>query len=477
MIESGDALRLRSVADLVGAVSARELAPVEILDDAIARIEAVEDKVHAFITLDLERARETARARGDALARGAAPGPLEGIPLGIKDLVPVAGLPMTNGSPFFSDNVPDFDGVEVERLRAAGTTIIGKTNTPAWGLKEMCENLVAEKTRNPWDLTRTSGGSSGGAGAAVAAGYGPIYHGTDGAGSVRIPAAWCGVYGIKPSLGRIPLWPVADIWGARIMAGPLARRVRDAAAMLEVMAGPDPRDPLSIDASPTGMVQACDDGVEGLRIAFSPDLGFAPVGEEAVAAARAAALAFEELGAHVEEIGDPGWGDPREFHTVLFRSGAANRLAPLYDRQPEWIDPTVAEVIERGRRFTAEQLVAAQGARTEFYQRAQAWMSGYDALLTPMMPCGAWEYGAPAPKLGGTQITSVGGGRWPLAYTFNILGWPAATVPAGFTEEGLPLALQIVTPWHTDRRCLAMSAAYESARPWIDRMPDLDGDS
>ncbi|HEY6496408.1 MAG TPA: amidase family protein [Trebonia sp.] len=466
-------LRLRSLAELVPAIAERRISPVELLDDVAARIDEAEDRVHAFITLDLERARETARQRADALARGADPGPLEGIPVGIKDLVPAAGLRMTNGSPFFADNVPDYDGAEVARLRSAGAIIIGKTNTPAWGLKEMCENLVAAPTRNPWDLTRTSGGSSGGAAAAVAAGYGPIAHGTDGAGSVRIPAAWCGVFGFKPSLGRVPLWPTPDSWGARIHAGPLARRVRDAAAMLEVMAGPDPRDPLSIDERPAGFVAACDAGIRGLRLAWSPDLGYAPVDDEARDSARAAAAVFEELGATVEDVGDPGWGDPGGWHTMLFRGGAAHRLGPLYDRKPEWIDPNVAEVIELGRRITLADYVAAQGERTQFYQRAQAFMAGYDGLLTPAMPCGAWAYGKEPDPVGGTRISPVGGGRWPLMYSFNVTGWPAASVPCGFTTTGLPLALQIVTPWHEDRRCLALAGAFEAARPWLQNAAPL----
>jgi len=466
-------LRLRSVADLTAAVAARDLSPVELLDDVAARIGAVEDKVHAFITLDLDRARETAARRADALARGAAPGPLEGIPVGIKDLVPTAGLRTTNGSPFFADSVPEHDGAEVARLRAAGAVIIGKTNTPAWGLKEMCENLVAEPTRNPWDLTRTSGGSSGGAAAAVAAGYGPLAHGTDGAGSVRIPAAWCGIFGFKPSLGRVPLWPTPDSWSARIMVGPLARRVRDAAAMLEVMAGPDPRDPLSIDEAPAGLLAACDDGVAGLRLAFSADLGYAPVDAEAAGAARTAAQAFADLGVTVEEVGDPGWGDPSGWHTTLFRGGAASRLGPLYDQRPEWVDPSAAEVIELGRMITTAEFVAAQVERTQFYQRAQAFMAGYDGLLTPTMPCGAWPYGQAPDPVGGTAITPVAGGRWPLVYSFNATGWPAATVPCGFTAAGLPLGLQIVTPWHADRRCLALAAAYEAARPWLEHAPPL----
>jgi Asp-tRNA(Asn)/Glu-tRNA(Gln) amidotransferase A subunit family amidase len=203
-VTGSEPLRLRSVAELTAAVAARELSPVELLDDVAARIGAVEDQVHAFITLDLDRARETAARRADALARGAEPGPLEGIPVGIKDLVPTAGLRTTQGSPFFAASVPGEDGAEVARLRAAGAVIIGKTNTPAWGLKEMCENLVAEPTRNPWDLTRTSGGSSGGAAAAVAAGYGPVAHGTDGPGRCgsRRPGAGCS--GSSPPSGGCP---------------------------------------------------------------------------------------------------------------------------------------------------------------------------------------------------------------------------------------------------------------------------------
>ena len=175
----------------------------------------------------------------------------------------------------------------------------------------------------------------------------------------------------------------------------------------------------------------------------------------------------------VEDVGDPGWGDPSGWHTTLFRGGAASRLAPLYDQRPDWVDPTAAEVIELGRQITTAEFVAALGERTQFYQRAQAFMAGYDGLLTPTMPCGAWAYGQVPDPVGGTRITPVAGGRWPLVYSFNATGWPAATVPCGFTAAGLPLGLQIVTPWHQDRRCLALAAAYEAARPWLDHTAPL----
>jgi Asp-tRNA(Asn)/Glu-tRNA(Gln) amidotransferase A subunit family amidase len=466
-------LCLAPVAELVPAISGRSLSPVELLDAIVARIEAVEPSVHAFVTLDLERAYDAARAKADRLARGGQAGPLEGIPVGIKDLVPTAGLRTTNGTPFFIDDVPDHDAVEVERLRAAGCVIIGKTNTPAWGLKEMCENLVAEATRNPWDLTRTPGGSSGGAGAAVAAGYGPIAHGTDGAGSIRIPAAWCGVFGIKPSLGRVPLWPTPDIWGARIHAGPLARHVRDAAVMLEAMAGPDPRDPLSIDEPADGFVAACGAPIAGRRLAWCADLGFAPVDDEVRMATRQAAAVFEELGAIVEEVDDPGWGDPTWWHRILYRGSAANRLAPLAAAHPEWIDPSVQEIIDLGLAITASEYVAALGERTQFYSRAQQFMSAYDGLLTPTMPCEAWAYDAPPPLVGDAEITAVAGGRWPLVYAFSGTGGPAATVPCGFGSGGLPIGLQIVAPWHQDAWCLSLAAAFEAARPWQHHRPPI----
>jgi len=458
--------------ELARRIRATELSPVELLAAVLARMEALDPTVHAFITVDAERAKLAAREAEAAVMRGDLVGPLHGIPVSIKDLEPAAGLRLTYGSKFFEDHVPDFDGVAAGRLRRAGAVVIGKTNTPAFGHKDMCDNLLMPATRNPWNLERTSGASSGGAAAAVAAGFGPLAHGSDGAGSIRIPSALCGVFGLKPSYGRVPHWPAADLWGGRSHPGPLARTVRDAALMLGVMAGPDARDPLSIDGPPEDYLAACNGGVRGLHVAWSPDLGYAPVDREVRRLTASAARCFEELGCEVEEA-NPGWDHPGQWHAVLYRASIAGRLGPLADQRPEWIDQSLAQVIELGRAVTAPQLLAAQASRTRFYDQATSFMTGYDLLLTPAMPCAAWSYQQPPAEIDGTPVQQVAGGRWPLMYPFNLTGWPAASVPCGFTAEGLPVAVQIVAPWHQDALCLRAAAAFEAVRPWALNRPPV----
>ncbi|HXM58215.1 MAG TPA: amidase family protein [Candidatus Dormibacteraeota bacterium] len=458
--------------ELAGRIRSRELSPVELLDAVLARVEAVDPLVHAFVTLDAERARAAARAAEAAVMAGAELGPLHGLPVSVKDLEPVAGVRLTFGSRFYEDHVPESDGVVASRLRAAGAILFGKTNTPAFGHKDMCDNLLMPATRNPWAPDRTSGASSGGAGAAVAAGLGPLAHGSDGAGSIRIPSALCGVFGLKPSYGRVPHWPVSDLWSARSHPGPMARTVRDAALLLGAMAGPDPRDPLSIDAQPEDYVVACSGRVAGLRVAWSADLGYAPVDPEVRRLTEAAARCFERLGCHVEAA-DPGWDHPGPWHAVLYRAGLAARVGPLAERRPDWIDESLAAVIELGRGVTTSELLAAQASRTRFYEQAQRFMAGYDLLLTPAMPCAAWSWERPPAAIDGQPVQQVAGGRWPLMYPFNLTGWPAASVPCGFTAEGLPVGLQVVAPWHQDAWCVRAAAALEEAMPWADRRPSL----
>jgi len=399
-------------------------------------------------------------------------GPLHGVPVSLKDLEPTAGLRTTYGSRFFADNVPDADGISAERLRAAGAIIFGKTNTPAYGHKDMCDNLLMPPTANPWALDRTSGASSGGAGAAVAAGFGPLAHGTDGAGSIRIPAALCGVFGFKPSFGRIPFWPNRDFWGHRTHPGPLARTVRDAALMLGVLAGPDPRDPLAIDASPEDYVAACDGDLRGRRVAWSGDFGYALVADEVRRITEAAAYRFGELGCHVEAV-TPTWENPYEWHATLYRAGIAARFGDQLAERPEWVDPSLAGIIAMGQQITTRELLDAQMARGAFYDASRRFLEPYDLLLTPAMPCGAWPLNQSAPTINGQPLNIVPGGRWPFMFPFNATGWPASSVPCGFTAEGLPVGLQIVAPWHQDAFCLRASAAFEEMQPWAHRRPPL----
>jgi len=449
----------------------RTLSPVDLLDAVLARVEAVDPTVHAFVTLDVERARAAARAAEAALTRGERLGPLHGIPVSIKDLEPTAGLRTTYGSKFFEQNVPEVDGAVAGRLRAAGAIVFGKTNTPHFGHKDMCDNLVMAATRNPWKLDRTSGASSGGAGAAVASGLGPIAHGSDGAGSIRIPSALCGIFGLKPSFGLVPYWPNPAFWAARAHNGPMARTVRDAALMLDAIAGPDPRDPTTIGGPVEDHLAACDGGVRDRRVAWSADFGYAAVDPEVRRATEAAARRFEELGCQVEAV-DPGWDDPGPWHAVLYQASISARNAERAAERPDWIEPSLMAMIEAGRRLGAADLAMAQLARTAFYEQARRFMDGYDLLLTPQMPCVAWSYQRGPSEIGGRPTPTMFD-RLPFTFPFNLTGWPAASVPCGFNSEGLPIALQIVAPWRQDALCLRAAAAFEAIQPWGAHRPTL----
>ena len=290
-----------SASELGRLYRSRELSPVEVTDAVLARIEWLNPKLNAFLTVTADLAREQAKASEARAVRGELIGPLDGIPYSLKDLEPTAGIRTTFGSRWFVDNVPTEDGTVAARLKRTGAVLLGKTNTPNFGYKDMCDNMIGPPCSNPWKLDRTSGASSGGAGAAVAAGLGPIAHGSDGAGSIRIPSALCGIFGIKPSFGRVPYAPTADLFAARSHNGPMTRTVRDAATLLQAMAGPDPRDPLSIDAPPEEYLAACEGDLKGLRVAWSGDLRYGPVDPEVRSIAEAAAKRFTAFGCTLEE--------------------------------------------------------------------------------------------------------------------------------------------------------------------------------
>jgi Asp-tRNA(Asn)/Glu-tRNA(Gln) amidotransferase A subunit family amidase len=361
-----------------------------------------------------------------------------------------------------------------QRVKAAGGIILGKTNTSHYGYKDMCDNLLGPPCRNPWKLERTSGASSGGAGAAVAAGLGPLAHGSDGAGSIRIPSALCGVFGLKPSFGRVPNWPNADFWAARSHNGPMARTVADAALLLQAMAGPDPRDPTSIDQTPEDYGAAVAwpfPAMHGLRIAWSADFGYAAVDPEVRRLTTAAAERFQAFGCHVEAA-DPGWDDPREPAATMWHVSYAARLGERYNERPEWFEPSLAEMIVAGRQVTGIQYGRAMLARTVFYEQVRRFFERYDLLLTPQMPLDAWSVDQGPREIGGQPTPSMFD-RLNFTFPFNLTGQPAASVPCGFTSAGLPVALQIVGPWHADTLVLQAAAAFEQAAPWAQARPVL----
>ena len=461
--------------ELAAAIRERRLSPVEIMDAVLARIEAVNPHINAYLAVDGERAREAAKVAEAGVTRGEVAGALYGLPVSIKDLELVAGLRCTFGSKFFADNVADSDGLVTERTKTAGGIVIGKTNTSHYGHKDMCDNLLGPPCRNPWKLDRTSGASSGGAAAAVAAGLGPLAHGSDGAGSIRIPAALCGVFGHKPSFGRVPYWPNPDIWAARSHNGPITRTVADAALFLGALAGPDPRDPTTIDCPPEDYAAAVAQPLEalrGLRVAWSVDLGYAAVDPDVRRLATAAAERFSDFGCEVEAV-TPGWDDQREAAAMAWNVSYASRNAERYTQRPEWFEPSLVEMIEAGRRVSAVDLGLAQLARTEFYHQVRQLFEAYDLLLTPQMPLGAWSVERGPSHMDGTPTPSMFD-RLPFTFPFNLTGQPAASVPCGFTSEGLPVALQIVGRWHADTLVLQAAAACEQAAPWSHlRPPEL----
>ena len=456
-------------------IRTREVSPVEIAEAVLERIERLNPKINAFMTVTDKLARAEAKASEARALRGELIGPLDGIPYAIKDLEPTAGIRTTYGSTWTKDLVPTEDGVVAGRLRRSGAVLLGKTNIPHLGYKDMCDNLIGPPGRNPWNPERTPGGSSGGAAAATAVGMGPIHHGTDGAGSIRIPAALCGVFGFKPSYGLIPYYPSPDFFTARSHQGPIARTVRDAAMLLQAMAGPDPRDPLSIDRPPDDYLAACEGDLGGLHVVWSGDFGYAAVDPEVERITAAAASRFVDLGCTVEER-DPGWPNPAEIARTLWNVSFAGRMSENAAEHPDWIEPTMRLMIENGQTYTAIEHAQASMARTAFYNYARRFFNTFDLLITPQMPVGAWSVAAGLGEgpgvINGIPVPDIFD-RLSFTFPFNMTGQPAASVPCGFTSGGLPVAIQIVGRWHADALVLRAAACFEALQPWADRRPPL----
>jgi len=463
-----DDLAFMSASDLSAAIRAKRVSPVEVVKAVLDRIERLNPRLNAYCTVTAESARREAAAAEATVMRGDALGPLHGVPVSVKDLVITRGVRTTFGSRIYENNVPQEDAPLVERLKAAGAILVGKTTTPEFGWKGVTDSPLLGITRNPWNLERTPGGSSGGAGAAVAAGLAPLAVGTDGGGSIRIPGSFCGVFGLKPTYGVIPVYP-ASATGTLSHAGPMTRTVRDAALMLQVMAGPDDRDPLSFPLEGMDFVAGLEGEIHGLRVAWSPTLGYAVVDPEVRSVTEAAAKRFSDLGCLVEEV-NRVFDDPDPIWAPLFYAGIAARLD---DSLAEWrdrMDPGLVQIVEEGRRISAVQFAKASFARATFTEAVRKFFSQYDLLLTPTLAVPSFAAGLEQPpnRPAGSRLAWVA-----FTYPFNLTGQPAATLPCGFTRDGLPIGLQIVGRRLADATVLRAAAAYEAAAQWVERRPPL----
>jgi len=456
-----------SATELIGLYRRGALSPVEAARAVLERIEAVNARTNAYCLVSGDEALASARASERRWTAGEPAGLLDGVPVSIKDLLLTDGWPTRRGSLTVDPAGPwTVDAPAVARLREHGAVLVGKTTTPEYGWKGVTDSPLTGVTRNPWDPARTSGGSSGGGAAAVASGLGPLSVGTDGGGSIRIPASFCGIVGLKPTQGRVPVYPPST-FGTLSHVGPMARTVADTALLLDVIGAPDFRDSLALDRQPSVRAQLDAGRLAGRHVAYSPALGYATVDPEVDAAVRAAVSALEAHGARVS-LADPGFASPRSAFDRLWYAGAARLVADIPDARRDLIEPGLAEAAEAGARCSVLEYLQALRERSELGIAMGAFHQTYDLLVTPTEPIVAFAAGAEVPD-GSAES------RWPswtpFSYPFNLTHQPAATVPCGFSAAGLPIGVQIVGPRHADALVLSACAAIEAALPWTDRWP------
>ncbi|GAA1752173.1 amidase [Nonomuraea sp. AD125B] len=443
-------LHYLSATELAGLIRTRQVSAVEAVRACLDRIDQVNPQVNAIVTLAAEQALDAAKA-ADAREPD---GPLHGVPVAHKDLVDTAGIRTTYGSPVYADHVPDRDELIVERLRAAGAISIGKTNTPEFGTGSHTVNEVFGATRNPYDLSRSAGGSSGGAAVALATGMVPLADGSDMGGSLRNPASFCNVVGLRPTPGRVPVVSDVNAWYTLSVLGPMARTVEDVTLMLGAIAGFDRRSPYAIKEF---FAPEPEEGVRGMRVAWSPDLGGLPVDPRTAAVTATAPAVFERLGARVEQV-ELDLSDAED----AFRTYRAWNYALSFG-DLDRLGPNTAWNVEQGRRVTGADLARAERARSRLYQRMAAFFDVYDVLIAPVSQVPPFPVEHP-------YVSEINGQELPdylawmrSAYWISVLHAPAASVPAGFTPEGLPVGVQIVGAPFADARVLRVARAFEQA--------------
>jgi aspartyl-tRNA(Asn)/glutamyl-tRNA(Gln) amidotransferase subunit A len=470
MTMTEDDLAYTPATQLAQRIREKQLSPVELVSSTLKRIERLDGKVNAFAHLAADQAINDARRAEAAVTAGAALGPLHGVPVTIKDLSITKRMPSQFGSRILEGNQPAEDAPFVTRLEQAGAIILGKTTTPEYGWKGVSQSPLTGVTHNPWKHGMSAGASSAGAAAAVAAGFGPLHQGSDGAGSIRMPAHFCGVFGLKPTYGRVPHYPVST-GDYTTHIGPMARTVADAALMLRVMSGPHPLDHTSCEAPPADYLVRFHDGIRGKRIAYSPDLGHARVDPEVAALTRAAAQRFTELGAVVEEVATPWAKDGPELIRLMWPAHLA-RLSPKLAEWESRMDPGLVACIRAGLDVSMTDYMLARDRKMAYVAAVHRWFEDWDFLVTPSVSVPAF----PAERLMPAD--------WPahdwdwvswaeFSYPFNFTGDPATSVPCGFTRDGLPVGLQIAGRRFDDLGVLQAAAAFEEAQPWAQHRPAL----
>ena len=452
-----------SAVELGRRIRAKELSARDVVGAHLTQIDRVNPGVNAIVTLVAERALEQAFRADEAMAHGEAIGPLHGMPIAHKDLQPTAGIRTTFGSPIYRDFVPAEDSLLVTRIRDAGAILVGKTNTPEFGAGSQTFNPVFGATLNPWDRTKTCGGSSGGAAVALATGMLPIADGSDMGGSLRNPASFCGVVGMRPSPGRVPIWPAANAWSTLSVDGPMARSVADVALLLSAIAGPDSRSPITLPDPGSAFAAPLDRDVRGIRVAWFGDLGGMPLDRRVRESVNAQRAVFESLGCSVEDS-EPDFADFDAVFKIVRAQAFLTGVAPRVAGHREQVKDTILWEIERGERLTASEIAWAESKRTALYHRMRTFMERCDCFVLPATQVAPFDVAQP-------YVTEIDGVPmqtyidWMQScYFISIVGNPAISVPCGFTPEGLPVGLQIVGRHRDDWGLLQIAHAYEQAR-------------